>query len=596
MNTGLWLANLGAWSAQAAALIAVGSAAAWMFRLSVARFRLAYWQALLALCLVLPAVEPWRQTAASSIEITMAPARPAPPEQTGHAIPWRKALLVLLLSGGAARLAWLGAGFDRLRAQRRNSRRCHPLPEHLQQLRAALAPQAEFLLSPSLASPVTFGFRRPVVAVPERFATLPASMQEAIACHELLHIRRRDWIVTVVEEGIRALLWFHPAVWHLISQVQLAREQTVDAEVVKFTRNRRQYLDALLAMAEDPPALDLAPATLFLRKRHLRRRVALILKEAKMSKRRLISFCAASSGLLLAAGWLTLHTFPLQAAPQEHEPEKVLHSVAPEYPAEAREKRIEGAVVLELQIDTEGRVADARVLSGPMELRNAALQAVLQWHYSPKAMSLPASTQVTVDFKLPKEGTPQTDASPWNPLREGEQATLKHISIEGLPPGARADLLQRLPVHEGDLVDTHQMAEALERVQAFDSHLKVAASRDEAGNLSARIYLPGTDEGRRPERSPIRVGGQAQQAKLLAKTMPTYPAEAKAAGIQGLVRLQAIIGKDGSVENLVVLEGDPMLAAAALDAVRKWQYEPTLLNGDPVAVTTVIDVNFTLAR
>ena len=63
-----------------------------------------------------------------------------------------------------------------------------------------------------------------------------------------------------------------------------------------------------------------------------------------------------------------------------------------------------------------------------------------------------------------------------------------------------------------------------------------------------------------------------------------------------MVRLRATIGKDGKVENLQVVSGDPMLAAAAIEAVRQWQYETTLLNGDPVEVVTEINVNFTLAK
>jgi len=86
-----------------------------------------------------------------------------------------------------------------------------------------------------------------------------------------------------------------------------------------------------------------------------------------------------------------------------------------------------------------------------------------------------------------------------------------------------------------------------------------------------------------------------QQAKLRSQVRPVYPPEAKAAGIQGLVRLEATVGKDGKIENLKVLEGDPILAAAAIEAVRQWEYETTLLNGDPVEVVTTIDVNFTLA-
>ena len=93
----------------------------------------------------------------------------------------------------------------------------------------------------------------------------------------------------------------------------------------------------------------------------------------------------------------------------------------------------------------------------------------------------------------------------------------------------------------------------------------------------------------------IRVGGQVQTAKLINKVQPLYPALAKQARIQGTVRLQAVIAKDGSVVELQVLSGHPLLQQAALDAVRQWRYQPTLLNLEPVEVVTTIDVIFTLS-
>jgi protein TonB len=94
----------------------------------------------------------------------------------------------------------------------------------------------------------------------------------------------------------------------------------------------------------------------------------------------------------------------------------------------------------------------------------------------------------------------------------------------------------------------------------------------------------------------IRVGGNVQQTKLLVKTTPLYPQEAKDKRIQGTVTLEATIGRDGKVENLQVLSGDPLLAAASLEAVKNWQYSTTLLNGDPVEVVTNVIVNFTLSQ
>ena len=94
----------------------------------------------------------------------------------------------------------------------------------------------------------------------------------------------------------------------------------------------------------------------------------------------------------------------------------------------------------------------------------------------------------------------------------------------------------------------------------------------------------------------ITVGGTVQQSKLLQQARPVYPPEAKAAGIQGAVRMQAIIGADGHVKNLEVLSGEPALVGAATEAVRQWVYQPTLFNGEPAEVVTHIDVNFVLSK
>ncbi len=93
----------------------------------------------------------------------------------------------------------------------------------------------------------------------------------------------------------------------------------------------------------------------------------------------------------------------------------------------------------------------------------------------------------------------------------------------------------------------------------------------------------------------IRVGGNVSAANLIRKVTPPYPALAKQARIQGVVRFTAIIGKDGTIQNLQLVSGHPLLIPSATEAVKQWLYRPTLLNGEPVEVITQIDVNFTLS-
>jgi protein TonB len=84
------------------------------------------------------------------------------------------------------------------------------------------------------------------------------------------------------------------------------------------------------------------------------------------------------------------------------------------------------------------------------------------------------------------------------------------------------------------------------------------------------------------------------EGDLIRKVQPAYPALARSARVQGIVVLQAMISKQGTIENLRILTGHPMLAPAAVEAVRQWRYRPYILNGEPVEVETQITVNFAL--
>ena len=90
------------------------------------------------------------------------------------------------------------------------------------------------------------------------------------------------------------------------------------------------------------------------------------------------------------------------------------------------------------------------------------------------------------------------------------------------------------------------------------------------------------------------MGGQVESAKVVFGPQPEYPQIAKMARMQGVVRLAAVISKNGTIQDLRLISGPPLLVKAAMDAVSRWRYQPTLLNGDPVEVETEIDVNFTL--
>jgi len=93
----------------------------------------------------------------------------------------------------------------------------------------------------------------------------------------------------------------------------------------------------------------------------------------------------------------------------------------------------------------------------------------------------------------------------------------------------------------------------------------------------------------------VRVSSGVFQGFLVKRVQPTYPPLARQARIQGQVVLHALISKDGSITGLTLVSGHPMLAPAAIDAVKQWKYKPYLLNGEPVEVDTEVQVNFNLS-
>jgi len=110
------------------------------------------------------------------------------------------------------------------------------------------------------------------------------------------------------------------------------------------------------------------------------------------------------------------------------------------------------------------------------------------------------------------------------------------------------------------------------------------------GILSSTAALPKVAT---PQR--VRVSSGVSTGLLIKKVTPNYPQLAKQARIQGTVVLQAEISKEGTIQNLQLISGHPMLAPAAIEAVKQWRYKPYLLNGEPVAVETQVVVNFSLS-
>jgi TonB family protein len=420
MTTDMWLRNLTACGLQSGVLVAGGYLLAKAFRIDEPRAALAFWRVLLVACLLLPFCQPWHSVTSQAVAATMTSGSAAEGAATtvAHteslAAPvWpsiEHLIAIVLWVGIAVRAAWLAMGAWVLGRIRRDADSLDPIPESIARAQDLVGTSAALCVSTRVAGPITFGLRNPVVVFPPAIASLEPSVQHAIACHELLHVRRRDWIFQVLEEGVRTIFWFHPGVWWLVGRIQLTREQVVDQESIALVDSRERYVEALLAVAIGKSPGFLTPAPAFFRRSLLKKRVAQILQEKTMTTRRLMISLGASAAALALAATFAVRSFPLQAQGQSRSAgskpveivkggEHLLHGELPEYPRHAIEQKVEGDVLLDIAVDDQGEVSDARVLSGPDELRKAALSSVLGWHFSPSAVRS-ASTQATLRFSL----------------------------------------------------------------------------------------------------------------------------------------------------------------------------------------------------
>jgi TonB family protein len=607
--------NLAAWCIQVVIVAAAGAALPVLFRVKAPRAKLWYWQALLAVCLALPLVEPWAKPVAVRSGVTFTTGQfhvAAQQAQSGFSVPWLEVGLAVLIGGIALRLLWLGAGLFRLRRYHNGGVVLGAGENDFEDLRRGIAPEAEILFSDQVTSPVTFGMWNAVILLPESFRRLGLEARRSIVCHELIHVKRRDWGVAIAEEVVRSLAWFHPAVWWLLGQIQLTREQVVDDAVIQHTGDRNRYLDALLAIASLKLNADLAPAPLFLKKRHLRQRVESIVSGVTMTKRNLLFPLAAALATLPVVIGIAAWQFPLRAATEATDDPgvevqlggaKILHRTGVIYPDDVRAKHIYGTVLANVTVDDKGEVADVKIASGPAPLGKAVLQSVMNWHFELNSPNDPRTFQIGVRFDGGEAtqvagSTPATPRKGFNPMTP---MTIDSIDLGRLPAALRDKVAQANVVQVGGVISKGTDIEAMETaLRQIDDHLRLGISKGETeGDSKARVSvflaMPRTmAAGSTP--TAIRVGGNVQSANLVSQVRPAYPPDAKQARIQGTVKFDVVIGKDGHVQNIQLVSGHPMLAQAAMDAVKQWVYKPTLLNGNPVDVITVVDVNFTLSQ
>ena len=414
MTLTLW--NLAAYSAQLAVLAATAAAAASLLRLDAPRIAVRYWQVVLAACFALPMLQTWTATPSGTVQASIRFISNSTSSGTGDSRPidWAAIVLTVLAIGIILRLGWLGVGLLRLRAITRRAEPATSLLDLTASLQRDLGARAEVLLSADVEGPATVGVRRAVILVPRRIVALPQAVQRAVLCHELLHVRRRDWLVTLAEELWCALLWFHPGARLIASRACLARETLVDEAVIAHTRDRRAYAEALLAFSHPQP--HLIGATALIGRRQLSQRISLIAQEVSMSRSRVASLLSLSAVIVAAATLSAASSMPMVSSEAQsqvvHKPGSgvtlpvVVHEVKPDYTPEALQQKIQGSVVLGIVVLADGTVGDITVehsLDATYGLDQQAIDAAKQWTFKPGTKDgkpVPVSVTLQMVFTL----------------------------------------------------------------------------------------------------------------------------------------------------------------------------------------------------
>jgi bla regulator protein blaR1 len=411
------LSFVAAYSIQLTAIVG----ALWMLlRLLAPRsagLRLRAWQSALVLTVLLPlgaiapfvpapAIGPDQRVLSTSIELWT--------DAIGLSS-WTEWALASLILGTAMRGSWLAIGW--LHFRRRLLTDAFANDVRFAEACEALGVRARLIWRTDVTHPFTCGSAPAVVAVPADLATGSDSTLRAIFLHELMHVRRRDWRSVIVEEAVRALLWFHPAIWLLLAELRQAREEVIDRTTVRLLGSRRSYLDTLVALADRGQPARLAPALPFFKSRQLARRIAALAMEGSMSKARMMVSAALVIAASLATAAAAARTFPLpaisagdfsdpamQATPRGVQRPVVINMKKAEYPESAKAKRIQGDVVMDVVIDAQGKVSDVKVVKKLAdELDAAATAAVRASTFRPGTKDgkpVPVKVTMTIAFRL----------------------------------------------------------------------------------------------------------------------------------------------------------------------------------------------------
>jgi len=442
--------------------------------------------------------------------------------------------------------------------------------------------------------------------------------------HELAHVKRNDWLIQIIAETSRAIYWFNPLFW--IACTQLRRESEHACDDAAMNRGGSLAIDGptyaghvldlarTLKHSGQPASAALAMASIS----NLERRLIAMLNPSL--NRRITGKKTVVIVALLALG-LTLPLAAMQSSEsvqtQVSEPVLIAAAVTPPQPPTAT---LAAQVVtppstlsinpsMEATGQISGKVYDpTKALVPGVQVgitRQSTGSTIRTFTNESGSFAFPSLPPGTYSMKVSLNGFKDSLASAIE-VRQGQEVQVE-VNLRVGGPAVAVDITASSVNGCDGLIGTIKTDGT--RFTAADCPLpgsfperrtppqRSVVQPDDILIVSSSpfpaVQVQPQPVGRRP---PIRVGGDLQGGTLTYHPNPAYPAEARLAGIQGFVVLDAAINEDGTVRSVGVVDSsNSIFENPSIDVVRKWIFKPTLLNKEPTATTATITLNYSLA-
>ena len=473
------------------------------------------------------------------------------------------------------RLIWASAQVSELR--RRGEPADQSLLETIARLaeRIGLARRIQVLISSVADGPSVMGILKPVILIPAAaILNLSAEQLEAVLTHEMAHIRRYDYVVNIAQMMIEALLFYHPAVWWTSSRIRRERELCCDDAAVAACGDSLGYARALAALERlrvGAPTLALASTDGPLAFR-IKRLVGASTSEERPPSKAPGILAVALAVVCLGLSMNRVHGQGPAATAPPRSPDAwgvtvdlgstpLLHRTPIGYPSGLR--NYSGTVTVEVRLDSTGNVSDARVLSGPDELRKTVLQSVLNWHFAPEAGGSTRVVSITFDPKAaPAVAAPPTaETTRW--LDDQYRVQAEMVAREAELKGLRRDRTDKQASAQADQARSMaQLAELGAKLQAAREAAQLDAGRPEPGARSAEEatrFLEDLQKARQgliqARQAEIRAAEQNQISTEQGRQELIDQAKARMAELQARLQQVQAVGQQEEQAQRSTLEG-----------------------------------------